>query len=69
MDAFEKDLAFTPEAFVHWKNNTVVNPNLVFKNMLGTKCFRSGIRRNNSSVALAGRQKVVPTMFLGKHDI
>ena len=63
-DAFEKDLAFTPEAFVHSKNNTVVNPNfhfyydLKFKYMLGIKCFRPGIR-----------QKVAPIMFLGKHDI
>ena len=75
LDAFEKDLAFTPEAFVHWKNNTIVNPNvrfyydLVFKYMLEIKCSRSGIRRNNSTVALAGGQKVVSIMFLGKHDI
>ena len=74
-DAFEKDLAFTPEAFVHWKNNTVVNPNfhfyydLVLKYMLGTKCFHSGTRHNNFTVALAGQQKVVPIVFLGKHDI
>ena len=75
LDAFEKDLAFTPEAFVHWKNNTVVNPNfhfyydLVLKYMLGTKCFHSGTRHNNFTVALAGQQKVVPIVFLGKHDI
>ena len=31
--------------------------------------FRSGIRRNNSTVALADRQKVAPIMFLGKHDV
>ena len=37
--------------------------------MLGIKCFRPGIRRNNSAVALAGRQKLAPIMFLGKHDI
>ena len=49
LDAFEKDLAFTPEAFVHWKNNTVVNPDfhfyydVVFNYMLGIKCFCSGI--------------------------
>ena len=75
LDTFEKDLPFTPEAFVHWKSSTVVNPNfdfyydLVFKYMLGIKCFRSGIQRNNSTGALAGRQKVAPIMFLGKHDI
>ena len=74
LDAFEKELAFTPEAFFHWKNNTVVNPNfyfyydLVFKYTLGIKFFCSGIKHNNSTVALACRQKFAP-ILLSKHDI
>ena len=31
--------------------------------------LQSGIRQNNSDYALAGRQKVIPIMFTGKHDI
>ena len=37
--------------------------------MLGLKCYRSGIRRNNSLYALSGRQKVAPLMFIGNHGI
>ena len=37
--------------------------------MIDLKCFHSGIRRNNSNYALAGRQKTAPVMFFNKHDL
>lgn len=60
--------------FTKWKEN-VVNPNyhfyfdLVFKLLLGLKCYRNGVRQNNSNYMLAGRQAVAPIMFNGKHMI
>ncbi|XP_038068103.1 uncharacterized protein LOC119737671 [Patiria miniata] len=65
----------TAEDFVMWKNTRVINPNfnliydLIFHIFLGVKCFRSGIRRNNSQHAIAGRQKTAPIMYIGKHGI
>ena len=40
---------------------------VTFNLLLGLKCFRAGIRRNNSLFALAGHQKVAPVMFTGNH--
>lgn len=60
--------------FAYWKENEV-NPNynfyfdLVFKLLLGFKCYRSGVRQNNSNYMLVGRQAVAPNMFNGKHMI
>ena len=61
--------------FVQWCCSNVKNPNylliydITFNLLLGLRCFRSGIRRNNSKFALAGRQKVAPIMFVGNHII
>ena len=74
-DCNEKGLPPTANGFVQWRNNHVVNPmhnfiyDLLFNLLLGMKCYRAGIRRNNSTFALCGRQKVTPIMFTGKHDI
>ena len=60
--------------FAQWKKN-VVNPNfnfyydLVFKLLVGLKCFRCGIRQNNTNYMLAGRQTVAPIMYTGRHTI
>ena len=60
---------------VTWGKNDVVNPNynfyydLIFNMFLGIKCFRSGVRKNNSRFMLAGRQVVAPLMYIGKHRI
>ena len=58
-----------------WKQN-IVNSNfnfiynLVFKCYLPVKCFRNGIRRNNSEYMLAGCQGVPPLLFfIGNHYI
>ena len=65
----------TANGFVTWRNDHVQNANfnfmydLAFNILLGVKLYRAGIRRNNSDYALAGRQKVVPIFFLGKHQI
>ena len=65
----------TSNNFIQWRNDRVNNPNyhllydLTFNIFLGWKCFRSGIRRNNSLHALAGRQKVSTIMFIGNHHI
>lgn len=37
--------------------------------MLALKCFRSGIRNNNSEFMLAGRQAFALVMFIGRHPI
>ena len=50
--------------FMHWRNDQVLSPaynpmyDLTFTFFLGVKCFRGGIRRNNSDFMLAGRQVV-----------
>ncbi|CAG2213864.1 unnamed protein product [Mytilus edulis] len=60
--------------FAYWKEN-IGNSNynfyfdLVFKLLLGFKCYRSGVRQNNSNYMLVGRQAVAPNMFNGKHMI
>ena len=65
----------TPNHFTEWRKNEVKNANyhlyydVTFNLLLELKCFRAGIRRNNSLFALAGRQKVVPIMFIGNHMI
>ena len=65
----------SPVEYVNWRNEKVINPNynfyydLVFNLLLGLKCFRAGIRKNNSDYAMAGRQKAAPIMFIGKHII
>ena len=61
--------------YANWRNEKVINPNynfhydLVFNLLLGLKCFRAGIKKNNSDYAMAGRQKAAPIMFIGKHII
>ena len=63
------------ENFVSRRNQRVVNPNfnfyynLIFKIFLGLKCYRAGIRCNNSQHAMAGRQAIAPLMFIGNHLI
>lgn len=37
--------------------------------LLAVKCFRSGMRRNNSDYKIAGRQHLTPIMYFGKHFI
>lgn len=37
--------------------------------MLGIKCYRSGVRSNNSKFMLAGRQACAPIMFVKRHPI
>lgn len=65
----------TANDMMNWRNNSVHNPNynllfdIVFNVLLGLKCYRNGIRLNNSKYALAGRQKVAPLMYCGKHMI
>lgn len=60
--------------FLLWVNNTK-NPNIVlmyhmaFTFFLSMKCFRSGVRNNNSDYMLAGRQAAVPVMFVKRHTI
>ena len=59
--------------YVNRRNEKVINPNysfyydLVFNLLLGLKCFRAGIRKNNSDYVMAGWQKAAPNMFIGKH--
>lgn len=61
--------------FVKWRNDEVKNSNYIlmyditFSVLLGLKCYRTGIRRNNSNYALAGRQKIAPLVYTGKHPI
>ena len=63
----------SPMEYVNWRNEKVINRNyniyydLVFNLLLGLKCFRAGIRKNNSGYIMAGRQKAAPIMFIGKH--
>ena len=74
-DCNQKGSLTTAKGFVQWRNNHVVNPmhnfsyDLLFNLLLGMMCHRAGIRRNNSTFALCGRQKVTPIMFTGKHNI
>ena len=64
----------TPNGLTEWRDK-VVNPNyhlifdITFNLLLGMKCYRSGIRKNNSEFALAGRQKVAPLMYINEHRI
>ena len=64
-----------PNRFTEWRRNEVKNANyhlyydVTFNLLLGLKCFRAGICRNNSLFALAGCQKVVLIMFIGNHMI
>ena len=75
IECLKENNVATSTGFVQWKNERVINPNynfyydLVFNIFLGLKCFISGIRRNNSLYALAGRQKIAPLMFVGRHHI
>ena len=75
VNAEPDDQEFSPQEFVIWRNEKVINPNynfyydLVFNLLLGLKCFRAGVRKNNSDYMLAGRQKAAPIMFIGKHVI
>ena len=61
----------SPMEYVNWRNEKIINPNynfyydLVFNILLGLKCFRAGIRKNNSNYAMAGQQKVAPIIFIG----
>ena len=61
--------------YVNWQNKKVINPSynfyydLVFNLLLGLKCFRAGIRKNNSDYVMAGRRKAAPIMSIGKHII
>ena len=61
--------------YVNWQNKKVINPSynfyydLVFNLLLGLKCFRAGIRKNNSDYVMAGRRKAAPIMSIGKHVI
>ena len=41
----------------------------MFNLLVSLFCYRSCIWWNNSDYALAGRQKFIPIMFFGKHDI
>ena len=65
----------TSNNFIQWRNDQANNRNyyllydLTFNIFLGLKCFRSSIRRNNSLLALAKRQKVCPNMNFGNHHI
>ena len=65
----------SPMEYVNWRNEKDINPNynfyydLVFNILLGLKCFRAGIGKNNSDYAVACQQKVAPIMFIGKHII
>jgi hypothetical protein len=74
-DCQQRDIQPTTNGFSPWREKEVFNPNfnlihdIVFNLLLGLKCYRSGIRRNNTDYALAGRQKVAPIMYLGKHAI
>ena len=66
-DCNEKGSSPTAKGFFQWRNNHVVNP--MHSHLLDVKCYRAGIRRNNSTFALCVRQKVTPITFTGKHDI
>ena len=74
-DCNEKGSSPTANGFVQWRNNHVVNPmhnftyDLLFNLLLGMTCYRAGIRRNNSTFAPCGRQKVTPIIIAGKHNI
>ena len=75
LDCVKEDINPSSNHFIWWRNERVVNPNfhfyydLAFNIFLGFKCFRSGIRPNNSRFALAGRQKTAVLMFIGNHHI
>lgn len=60
--------------FLAWKRqvknvNVLFYYDLIFNIFLGLKCFRSGIRKNNSQYSLAGRQIASLVFFMGKHRI
>ena len=75
IESLREKKPLTSNNFIQWRNDRVNNPNyhllydLTFNIFLGLKCFRSGIRRNNSLHALEGRQKVSPIMFIANHHI
>jgi hypothetical protein len=60
--------------FIEWKNssqnvNIPFYYDLIFTIFLGLKCFRSGVRNNNSKYMLAGRQAASLLFFVGNHRI
>ena len=60
--------------YVLWRSK-VINPNynlyydLTFSMFLAIKCFRSGVRKNNSKFILASRQVASSLCYVGKHRI
>ncbi|CAC5402461.1 unnamed protein product [Mytilus coruscus] len=74
ISCLEKNETPTSAGFVLWVDeasnpNITMMYNIVFTFFLAMKCFRSGVRRNNSTFMLAGRQTAVPVMFIKKHTI
>lgn len=63
------------KSFVTWKINNVKSAtyifvyDLIFHFYTAFKLFRGGVRKNNSSSMLAGRQALCPLMYAGKHPI
>ena len=74
-NCLERNIEPDPTHFTVWRDTEVKNNNyhlyyeIIFNILLGMKCFRSEIWRNNSLFALAGRQKVTPIMIINNHVI